>query len=369
MDVYPIVFEPLYKQKIWGGRKLETLLGKALPPGERIGESWEVADLESEQSKVTSGPAKGKTLEDLLQEWGPKLTGRAPLCNGRFPLLVKFLDVSESLSIQVHPDDAAAQRLGPPAQAKNEAWYVIEAPPGGYIYRGVLQGVTESDLRTSVSRGDIESLLLRVPVGKGKCYYLPGGTIHAIGPGLTLAEVQTPSDTTYRLFDWNRRDPSTGGPRELHVEQALACTSYAPPPARMEHPEHLASVWTSITSLVRTPWFVIERVRMAAGVELLIPHQEMVIWIVLEGRGSILHEGLSLPTLFAKGDTVVIPAGLRKGRVQTGEPCMWLEVTVPIASSLAGFSRPDRSWLAQSGGERDQYVPLRVPPKSGKRRP
>ncbi len=330
MDVYPLIFEPIFKSKIWGGRKLETCLGKALPAGEQIGESWEVADLEDDQSSVANGPAQGQALGTLVKAWGTHLIGRAPLFEGRFPLLIKFLDATDTLSVQVHPDEAMARRLGGRVRVKNEAWYILEAEETGFIDRGVRPGVDADVLRRAVAEQTVESTLNRISVRKGHCYYLPSGTLHALGAGVTVAEVQTPSDITYRVYDWDRVDASTGKTRDLHVEEALQCISFDPSPIAGEDREHVASVWTSVTRLVQCESFVIQRVRMVEGVEKEIPYEEMVIWIVLEGRGSILCEGSVGQVDFAAGDTVVLPAALDQARVLTRNDCMWLEVTIPI---------------------------------------
>ncbi len=359
--VYPLIFEPILKPRIWGGRRLATRLGKSLPEGERIGESWEVADLENAQSVVAAGPEKGKTLDGLVNSWGERLTGRAKLVDGRFPLLIKFLDADGILSVQVHPDQAAARRMGGTVRVKHEAWYVIEALPGAFLYHGLCEGVDADQLRQAVIEGRVESVLRKIPARRGHCYDLPSGTVHALGGGLLVAEVQTPSDTTYRLYDWGRSDPATGRPRELHLADALPCVRFAPT-APEQLPQHTASVWTTMTSLCRSESFVIERVRMVEGVEMEIPHAEMVIWIVLEGRGTIVCEGGAEAVEFAVGQTVVLPAALKKGRVRTSENAMWLEVTVPVESSLADFARPDRASLTASPVA-ERYVPLRLPPK------
>ena len=345
MDVYPLIFQPILKPKIWGGRKLENLLAKCLPKGELIGESWEIADLEDDQSIVAVGSAKGKTLGQLVEEWGADLLGRAKLFDGRFPLLIKLLDANDTLSVQVHPDEAAARRLGGRVRIKNEAWYVIDADENGFIYRGVREGVDPDALKRAVEAQAVESVLKRIAVKKGHCYYLPSGTIHALGAGVLVAEVQTPSDITYRLYDWNRIDPSTGSPRELHLEQALECISYNTEPIQGEQRRHVASVWTSVTSLVHCDSFIIERVRIVEGVEQPIPHQEMVIWMVLEGRGGIVCDALSEPLDFGVGDTVLLPAAVTNSRVRIYEDCMWLEVTVPIRALPADYGQPERASL------------------------
>lgn len=360
MDVYPLIFEPIYKPKIWGGRTLQTLVGKSLPPDEPIGESWEIADLEDDQSVVSNGHARGKTLGQLVKEWGTDLLGRATLFENRFPLLIKFLDAKDTLSVQVHPDQAMADRLGGRVRIKNEAWYVINAEENGFIYRSLKPGVDANALKQAIDQQRVEDVLIRIQARKGHCYYLPSGTIHALGAGVTVAEVQTPSDITYRVFDWNRVESSTGLPRELHLEQALECTSYEPVSADFESSQHLASVWTSITSLVRCESFVIERVRMADGVEQAIPYDEMIIWIILEGTGSISCDGISEPVSFKVGDTVLLPAGMKNGHVKVHDNCMWLEVSIPIQSSLTGFDRPEREQPVGMSGPTRRYVSLNI---------
>lgn len=349
MDVYPLVFEPILKPKIWGGRKLEELLHKRLPPGERIGESWEVADLEDHHSVVAAGPARGKTLGELVQAWGPALCGEAPVFEGRFPLLIKYLDATETLSVQVHPDEATARRRGGRVRIKNEAWYVIDTEPDGFIYRGVNEGVDAAALRRAIEQGCVESVLRRIDARKGRCYYLPSGTIHALGAGVTVAEVQTPSDVTYRLYDWNRIDSATGRPRELHLEQALECVSYDTGPIEGEQAQHVADVWTTVTTLVRGESFAIDRVRMSEGVEREIPADGLVVWMILEGRASIACDGSAEPVALDVGNTVVLPAGLKNGRVSTHEDCMWLEATIPVRRVRSNLGPSTQAYREQTG--------------------
>jgi mannose-6-phosphate isomerase len=365
VTVYPLIFHPIFKPRIWGGRRLETRLNRPLPAGAMIGESWELADLEDDRSVVARGPDRGKTITQMLETWGDALIGRAQLAAGRFPLLIKFLDAREPLSVQVHPDEQTAQRMGGGTRLKNEAWYVVEADDDACIYRGLQTGVGLDGLRNAVEAGRVEQVLNRIPARKGHCYYLPSGTVHALGGGVLVAEVQTPSDTTFRIYDWNRVDGATGMPRPLHVDEALACVSTNPVPSEAERPQHVASVWTSVTHLIRCPSFLIDRVRMVAGAAQPIPTQEMAVWMVLDGRGSIRCEGLKEPVGFAPGDTVLLPAGLAHGLVETAENTMWLEVSVPIESSLAGVEhlRPEALREVQQPGS--GMVSLGVPKPSG----
>lgn len=363
MVVHPLIFNPIFKPKIWGGRRLATILGKPLPPDALIGESWEIADLEEDQTTVRGdlaglGPAAGKTLHQLVAKWGPALTGRAPLVDGRFPLLIKLLDAQQTLSVQVHPTAEVAARLGGRVRVKHEAWYVLDAGPDGFIYRGLAPGVDAAALRAAIERREVEPCLRRVPVKAGECYYLPSGTLHALGAGVLVAEVQTPSDITYRIYDFDRVDPATGRPRELHVEDALRCISYEAAPEEAERRSHVASVWTAVTRLVTCAEFVIERVRMIEGVEQMIPYEEPVVWMVLKGAGEVSWKAGSQPLRFGVGDTVLLPAGLKEGRVRTHADCVWLEVTVPVASSLAGYDRPDSSELRRATAAAPEFVPL-----------
>jgi len=354
MQVCPLVFEPVFRPKVWGGRNLERVLGKALPPGQAIGESWECADVEGGQSVVARGTAKGRTLRELVAEWGTALTGRAELSEGRFPMLIKFLDAADNLSIQVHPGVSAD---GPSPGEKHEAWYVLDATPGAVIYRGLAPGVTVQQLREACLRDprSVPDCLEKVNVRAGETYYVPGGTVHALGAGVVVAEVQTPSETTFRLYDWGRtRPPEDAG---LHVEEGLVCIREPVDWAAYEKRSHVTSLFTTVTKLVDCPRFVIERVRFSGGMEQEIPYAELVCWIVLEGRGEISY-GKGGGETFARGEVVVLPAGLEKARLRTQEDCTWLEVTVPVKSELADYDRPDSAALRAT--DNDPNAPVQI---------
>lgn len=362
--VSPLIFEPIYKPKIWGGSRIFTFFGRSPAPAEPIGESWELADLEDDQSRVSTGPAKGHALPDLLRTWGSGLTGRVPLVDGRFPLLIKFLDASEWLSVQVHPSEEVARRLGGRVRVKHEAWYVLDAPAGAAIYHGIQAGVTRDAFRAAMLEGRPDDVLRRIPVKPGECYHLPSGTPHALGAGVLVAEVQTPSDITYRTYDWGRVDPGTGRQRELHLEQALECIDFErPSPPPMQERSHVASLWTAVTRLVACPSFVIERVRMVEGAEQRIPYAEPVVWIVLEGAGELTWSSTARPMPFGRGNVVLLPAGLSDAQVRITAAAQWLEVTVPVASDLAGYPHPQ----PERPGHEDPpggLVQIRVPPSS-----
>lgn len=359
MDVHPLVFEPIFKPKVWGARNLERLFGKPLPPGDRYGESWECADLENGRSVVASGPAKGRTLHALVEAWGTDLLGRAPAVDGCFPLLIKFLDAAEDLSIQVHPDPETARRLGGEVRVKHEAWHVIEAGPDACIYRGLKPDTSVESLRQAMAeRPDaIVEHLRRIPVKAGHTYFLPSGTLHALGAGVVVAEIQTPSDITYRLYDWGRVRPDSDA--GLHIEEGLACIRTDIDFAQFEKRSHVTSVFTTVTRLVTCPSFIIEKVRFIGGIEQEIPYAELVCWVVLEGSGAI-HYGDAGRTVFKLGDVVVLPAALKNPRLKTETDSAWLEVTIPAESDLAAFPRPSHALLREPRDANQRLVDLRA---------
>lgn len=221
--LYPLVFQPIFMERIWGGRELERLYGKALPPGKKIGESWEISDRADAQSVVRNGPLAGTTLHEVVERHREALMGKAPLLNGRFPLLVKILDAREKLSLQVHPPEVKAAALG--GEPKTEMWYITEAEVGAELYVGLKKGMTRAQFERGIREGTVAEAFHKVTVRAGDAMFLPSGRVHAIGAGLVLFEIQQNSDTTYRVFDWNRLDDQ-GKPRQLHIEQSLECIDF-----------------------------------------------------------------------------------------------------------------------------------------------
>jgi mannose-6-phosphate isomerase len=221
--LYPLTFQPIFQERIWGGRKLETLYGKTLPPGKIIGESWEISDRADANSIVTNGPLAGKTLAELMHSHRDAIMGRARSPDGRFPLLIKLLDAQDNLSLQVHPPQHLAADLG--GCAKTEMWYVSAAEPGSMLYAGLRRGVTREEFADKTRKGTVAECFHQLPVREGDSLFLPSGRVHALGKGLVIFEIQQNSDTTYRVFDWNRVD-AAGKPRQLHIEESLKCIDF-----------------------------------------------------------------------------------------------------------------------------------------------
>ncbi|MDB5288871.1 MAG: Mannose-6-phosphate isomerase [Phycisphaerales bacterium] len=339
MSLYPLKFTPRFLEKIWGGRKIETVLGKKLPPGANIGESWEIYDFppgvvdntgEWVSSIIANGPLAGRSLHWATQEFGRDLLGDVPLvgAHGQFPLLIKFLDAREDLSVQVHPDKKYAD-ANPQAHLKTEAWYVVEHSPGARLFKGLRPGTTADRFSSAIASGSVEDHLTAITVKEGQCFYLPSGTVHALGAGILAAEVQTPSDTTFRVFDFNRVEPSTGKHRALHVEQAMQCIDFSGAPEPHQPRSHVGGFFTTVTRLVTSPFFKVEKVRFTEGVEEPVPYDQPVIWMMLEGQAQVKVDGIKDPVRFSRGDTVLLPAAMKNPIIKTLSDCVWLEITFP----------------------------------------
>jgi mannose-6-phosphate isomerase len=313
---YPILFKPLLKPRIWGGRSLERW-GKVLPTvNDPFGECWELADLPASipegRSAIANGESAGRTLHELLHDADSRrwIMGEASLSpDGGFPLLIKYLDARQNLSVQVHPSIEYA-RAHPGAHVKSEAWVVIDAEPGAVIYKGLRPGVTREVFAEHIKSDQVADDLIAVPVAAGDCHYLPSGTCHALGAGSVVAEVQTPSDTTFRVYDWGR----AGTGRQLHVQQALECIDFSGRHTLNSLPDsHVSNTRNGVTttSLTQTEFFEIERVDALKGSSFPIETQGLpVVWMMLRGSAVIGGEGFQAVEL-RPGATALIPAAAR----------------------------------------------------------
>jgi mannose-6-phosphate isomerase len=216
--LYPLSFHPIFQERIWGGRNLERLFQKSLPPNRAIGESWEISDRPEAVSVIANGPLAGKDLRWLMKEHQVDLMGKSQPMGDRFPLLVKILDATDKLSLQVHPPQAVARKLH--GEPKTEIWYIAQAEPGAELYVGLRHGVSRQEFEKKIESGAVAECFHRIKVQAGDIMSLPSGRVHAIGKGLVIFEVQQNSDTTYRVFDWNRLDKE-GKPRPLHIPESL----------------------------------------------------------------------------------------------------------------------------------------------------
>jgi mannose-6-phosphate isomerase len=314
MQICPLKFRPIYKERIWGGTLLCEVFGRETPKGKRIGESWELADLPQDKSIIVNDELAGQTLESVIRSYPVEITGSTS-AKLPFPVLIKFLDCGEVLSVQVHPDEATCKRLGK-GDFKAECWYIVRAKPGAVIYKGLKEGVTKEQFSKAIKEGKVERLLKKVEVKAGECHYLPAGLVHALGGGLLIAEIQTPSDTTFRIFDWNRVDES-GKPRPIHIDEALESIHFD------SSNDNLPV--TTIGRLVDCEFFKVDKGHQKRNCEVLLSAGQMKTLIILSGFGSIVSGGKVVE--FKPGETMLIPAGY-EGIMRFSAETEYLTITI-----------------------------------------
>lgn len=307
----PLRLEPRLAARVWGG----TRLGRG-EDGQPIGEAWVL----HEDSRVRGGPHDGRTLGDLAAEFPAELLGTRAR-GERFPLLIKLLDCAEWLSVQVHPDDEQAARLvGPGELGKTEAWYILEARPGAQLIAGVREGTSPGELRSAILEGRVMEHAAYQPVGEGDTVFVPAGTLHALGPGLFLYEVQQTSDTTYRVYDWDR--PASAG-RALHLKESAEVTTTRPPQWRPAQPLEPGES----RELLRSDYFVLEGLRCGPEpLERNTRGESFHALTVIQGHGTLHAAGETLP--LAPLDTVLLPAGVGEYRLE-GESVQALVARLP----------------------------------------
>jgi len=309
-DIGPLLFQPVPLEKpFWGGSRLVSRLGKDFPPGAKIGESWEISDYPGIETSVAAGPLAGTSLRSLVENRAAEVVGdESVLQDGRFPLLVKYIDAHETLSVQVHPGDDYAREHDRSA-GKKEAWYVIHADPHAKLIRGVHTGTTREKLAKGIKDGELDPVLHAFEPKAGDVIMIPWGMVHAIGAGIVLAEIQQTSDVTYRVFDWNRVDEE-GSPRELHVEKALDVIEYAPPKGDTCARKPLADGPCKRYEAARCDKFVIEVLELAGAMDDAPPPGRFAILNVVAGNAALEYAGgeIDLPL----GATALIPAVMPK---------------------------------------------------------
>jgi len=328
MNSVPIRFERIFLEKVWGGRNLATTPGFELPAEMLVGETWEVVDREDENSVAATGASGGRALRQLMEDQERAILGDSSAnAKGRFPLLVKYIDASQALSIQVHPDDESAKRVGGAAEGKTEAWYILAAEPNAAIYSGLKPGVTREQFEASAKAGTVEELLVRWEVQAGDCITLLGGTIHAIGAGVTLLEVQQNSDTTYRVWDWGRLGLD-GKPRETHLAEALEVISFGGrprPPVRAAREAIGESLSRARQS--QTDFFALDSVEVRGAAEFSTNNRFEII-VITEGAGVLEFSGQTETQQLLTGETWLLPAAMGDYRLASkGESISFVSLT------------------------------------------
>jgi len=311
-SVGPLAFQPIFMERIWGGRKFADLFGKQLPPNKRIGESWEIVDRPEAQSVVRNGALKGKTLHELWTQDRQSIFGDVPDAP-RFPLLIKLLDAQERLSLQVHPPEKTAAKLG--GEPKTECWHVAAAKPGAEIFAGFRAAITRKEFENSLRTGSAADHVHAIKVKAGDAMFLPAGRFHGIGGGCVLVEIQQNSDTTYRVFDWNRVD-DRGKTRELHVDQALQCIDFNDVAPKLIEPKR--------ELIVKHELFEIQKWNLDSPRE-VVPREQFAIVCCLSGRLSCTDVDL------APGEFFLVPASLQDRQLKPqAQGTTLLRVTIPV---------------------------------------
>lgn len=318
--VYPLKCQPVLKERVWGGRGLAELYGKRLPPDKPIGESWEVADLPEGTSTVANGPLAGHTLREVNQLWGVELAGRA-WPPGRFPLLVKLLDAQDDLSIQVHPSEADCQRWFPRHRSKDESWVVLRAQPGGRVIYGVRPGTRRAEFERRIEDGTILECLNQVEVRPDQVLRIAPGTVHALGRGVMVLEIQQPSDSTFRIFDYGRG-------RAVHVADALKVVDLTIGGQPFLAPLPTSTRWGSHELLVDVRAYRIERLQIERSLEWTVLPRTAQTLTVLHGRGTLEAAGEAFELV--PGESAIVPA--KTGRVRFAP----LEPTTMVIAGAAG---------------------------------
>lgn len=310
--MHPLRFEPIIKRLIWGGNRLGTVLRKPIGEGSQYAESWELSDHRTDVSVVADGPLAGMSLRDLVRYRTEELLGDSLSHLRQFPLLVKYIDAEQVLSVQVHPDDERGRRLAND-NGKTETWVVIAAEPGSVIYAGLKPGVTREAFAAAIEAGEVEPLLHKIPATPGDCILIPAGIVHAIGAGVMLAEIQQMSDATFRVFDWNRLGVD-GKPRPLHIAQALESIDFEAGPV-----EPIAPVATSLADgsgtveiLSRTEYFALERFHLQGPTEIGRTDRFTIV-LAIDGDVRVEVDGASRIVPF--GETALLPASIGPCRI------------------------------------------------------
>jgi mannose-6-phosphate isomerase len=324
----PLFFNAIFYETIWGGQRLKTHFNKSIPCDKKIGESWELAGFGEHQTTVAHGPLAGQSLGTIFTAYSQELMGEIANDLPTFPLLVKFIDAHDALSVQVHPNDRNARlRFGEPF-GKTECWYIAHAGPNAALGIGFTKNISRGELRDAIATGAIERFLHIFPVTVGEVYFIPAGTVHAIMGDVVIYEIQQSSNTTLRMYDWQRTD-ATGKPRTLHIEDAVAVAdlsgdkNYRITPVEVPNSDK-STRWVRVAS----PYFAMEEYRCTAGTSTpMQPRRSCQILSCMSGSVDLHYES-GITTLY-KGSTALLPAILRNSFIVGREPCICLSTFLP----------------------------------------
>jgi mannose-6-phosphate isomerase len=308
VTLYPLTFQPIFKERLWGGRNLASLYGKRLPPGLAVGESWEISDRPGDESVITNGPLQGKTLRWLMEQCPSELLGPRFPRPARFPLLIKIIDAQATLSLQVHPPAAVAAKLG--GEPKTEMWYVAHTGPAAELFVGLKKGVTRAEFERKLAGQTVAECFHRIAVRPGDAMFLPSGRVHALGAETVIFEVQQNSDTTYRVFDWNRLDRG-GQRRELHVPQSLASIDFSDFEPPLLPGGFVPGHPGLLRPLVNNELFDVNIRELGSGQVMPLTDGRMQILGLLKGAARLEGETRSLA--LAAGEFCLVPASCARG--------------------------------------------------------
>ena len=320
--LYPLKFTPILKERLWGGSKLNTRLGKPIS-SDQTGESWELSGVKGDVSKISNGPLKGKNLQQIIDQYPEELLGNRIMerFDREFPILIKFIDASKDLSIQLHPDDKLARERHN-SFGKTEMWYIMDADPGSELIIGFNKDVNSAEYKASLENGTLTELMNYVPVKEGDTFFINTGKVHAIGAGILLAEIQQTSDVTYRIYDFDRRDKD-GNLRELHTELALDAIDYT---VKNDFAVSYSTEPDIPNNMVQSPYFKTNYLRLSADKQMdLSANDSFTIYLCVKGNMQIEYQQTteSLDT----GETILIPASVDSLTFKTQDATL-LEVTI-----------------------------------------
>jgi len=327
ISLYPLRFEPIYQYRLWGGRRLAGLLSTPLPGDEPIGEAWILSDRVDHQSKVANGPLKDQTIGQLMEQHQEQLMGKLAKRFSCFPLLLKFLDARKMLSVQVHPSDAYPDLIPSGEMAKTEAWVVIEAEKQSHIYAGLKPGTTADGLRNTIGDGAIADCLVSIAPKPGNAVFIPAGTVHTLGDGVVVFEVQQNSDVTFRLYDWGHLDAKTGKPRPLQVEQAFACIDFAGNAGGMVAPRVETTTPVERELLFDCEPFRLWRLLGQAPFPVGAAGEPRVL-VCVGGAGQLEYAGV--PYAVGKGDVWLLPAEVGVCAFKPNQEVTLLDIAIPL---------------------------------------